>query len=117
MAKILAGHHANAWFRYEGGEIHKGAKGFELDITRLRTLDECDEWGAILETFCVEDDGQRIGDFVGREGELELSLCPGCSFKGPAKIASATFKAAVDAIMVRVFVFEGIGDLQLPGVE
>lgn len=116
MAKILAGRHANAWFRYEGGEIHDGAREFELDVSTLGRL-SLDDWSATLEAFCVKDDGKRVSDFVGLAGELELSLCLGCSFKGPAKITAVHFKAAVDAVILRVFTFEGIGDLQLPIAE
>jgi len=116
MSKILAGHNADARFRYEGGEIRQGAREFELDISTLGEL-SLNQWSATLEAFCTEDDGKRVSDFVGLEGELELSLCPGCEFKGPAKVISANFKAAVGAVIVRVFTFEGIGDIQLPIVE
>ncbi len=72
MGKILAGHEANAWFRYEGGEIHAGARSFELDITTL------DCWKATIEAYCTEDDGKRVADFISLTGERELSICQGC---------------------------------------
>jgi hypothetical protein len=109
MSRILPGHEANAWFRYGGGEIHDGARSFELDI---KSLDN--DWNATLECYVVKDDGKRVGDFTGLAGELELSICPGCSFMGVATIEKVVFSASVDKIQTRVFKFKGIGPLEPP---